>query len=126
MSETLDRYGRTDAEREALYQRRHEEHEARVAWLKDRLVKAEHGMDSEYRVDVGEQVRLRMFRSPLNPRQWVLVAHKAVESPTLRKYGFLFEVEGERDRDRFDTRRSVLSWIAIRWDWAIDSEMRRS
>lgn len=100
------------------------EHEARVAWLKKHLVKAEHGMQSEYSVTLGETVKLRMFRQPRNERQWGLVAHRPIDNPVLRRIGFLFEVEGERDRETFQTRERVLSWIAIRWDYAVDKAMQ--
>jgi len=102
----------------------HAEHEARMAWLKKHLVKADRGMDSEYRVDLLDIVRLRMFRTPRNSRRWGLVAHGPIENPVLRNMGWLFEVEGERDRETFETRERVLSWIAIRWDYAVDKAMK--
>jgi hypothetical protein len=108
------------------WEKHHAEHEARVAWLKAHLRKSEHGMESEYRVEVGEAILFRMFRSPLNRNLWVLVAHKPIENDVLRRIGFKFEVEGERDRDRFETRERVLSWIAIRWDYLVDSEMKQA
>jgi len=102
----------------------HAEHEARVAWLKKHLVKAERGMESEYRVDLLDIVRLRMFRQPRDTRHWALVAHGPIENPILRGMGFLFEVEGQRDRESFRTREQVLSWIAIRWDDIVDKAMK--
>lgn len=100
------------------------EHNVRVAWLKSRLRKAEKGMESEYKVSIDDVALFRMFRAPLNTRVWALVVHSPVESPVLRGMGFLFNVEGTRDRDQFRTREQVLSWIAIRWDDAIDRAMK--
>ena len=100
------------------------EHDARVAWLKAHLKKAEHGMESEYRVDLADVVRMRMFRQPRSTRHWALVAHRPEENQRYRAIGVLFNIEGDRDRESFSSREHVLSWIAIRWDYAVDAAMK--
>jgi hypothetical protein len=79
----------------------------------------------DYRLDLDDTYRIRIFRDFSAPKFWVMVVHDPEESKVLRDMGFFWKVNGQREAQRFESRESALRWVAIRWDWIIDRSLAR-
>lgn len=94
----------------------------RIAWLKAHMVRKPREIQkSEVQIET-EYFKFRIFRA-IGRGGWELVTHKRRRDPFMESIGIRYELEGEWDHQNYSTRESVLSWIALHWDYLIDKEI---